>query len=811
MNTKTLAAVALTALVTAVPSQQTTTYGHVPLAFERNTGAHPADVRFLSRGADLVLFLTEAGQVLRVADTAVTAVFTGATPSRLHGERLLPGVVNYYRGTGDWHTAVPRYARVRYERAWPGIDVLFHGDRGLLEYDFLVAPGADPGAISISFSGARHLEIDGAGDLLLHTDSGIVRHGAPVAWQNDAARTPVAAAWVLAGAVARLDLGDRDPSVGLVVDPTIVYATHLGGTGADEASRIEVDTQGCAHIVGNTGSANFPTQSAFQPAIAGGAQDLFVTKLSADGSTLLWSTYLGGEFAESDESDIALLDDGSVAVTGRTGSLQFPVTTNAFQPLKGTSIDAFLTILGPTGALTYSTYYGGNSVDTGRAVAAHGNTVYITGVSGSTNLASVGNGFQPIPQGGQGSTAPDAFVAAFDRATGACTAATFLGGATHNELPIGLDAGPTGVAVFGQTKSTDFPTSGAFQPGLAGGTTDSFVALLSHGLSTLHYGSYLGGTGNESLNGLPRTNGNVRIAGNGNIYVASDTNSDDLPVTAGALQAARAGGLDAYLACVDPTQTAAASLLWCTYFGGSGLDYAEDLRVDGSGNVYFCGSTRSNDLPTLHSLAPLHTDDAYVAMIAGAGSALRFCTSFGGTSQTARAIGIALGPDHGVFVTGLTSGLPGLPTTAGAFQENRQGQTDAWVARFRVPIATSVNYGAGHPGTSGVPTIASSAAPILGTTPDILIGSSLGAPTLGALSLGGPDTVLPTPFGGSILLVPFATVTMSIPAAGAQVPLAIPADPSYCGLPFFLQAAMLDAGASHGVSFTPGLRLDLGI
>lgn len=793
---------------------QTAAHVHLPVTFEQNTGALADEVRFLSRGGDFVLFLTANAQVLQLDAAAVSATFVGGAAAAVIGDARLPGAVHYYRGADatQWHTDVPLWSRVRYERVWDGIDVVFHGARRVLEYDFVVAPGAEPSVICLEFAGAERLELDATGDLLLHTAAGVVRHGAPIAWQDrDDGRRPVAARWVLDGTRARFELGTHDRALPLIIDPTIVYTTHIGGSGQDEGTRIEVDAQGCAHIVGGTGSVDFPTQNALQATIGGGNQDLFVTKLSADGSALMWSTYLGGEFAESDERDIVLLADGSVAVTGRTSSTQFPITGSAFQSFKNGAIDAFLTIIGPGGGLSYSTYYGGSGIDSGHAVAATGNTIYITGKTGSNNLPNAAGGFQSAPSGATTSLAPDGFVAAFDRASGQCTQATYLGGSTHNEVPFGLDAGAVGVAVFGQTKSTDFPTHNAFQAGHAGGTTDSFVVLLDLGLTAMQYGTYFGGAGNDSFASLSYTNGNIRIGPNGHLYIASDTNSNDLPVTANALQSARAGGADAFLARFDPTLSGAASLVYATYFGGSGLDLGEDLRIDAAGNVFFCGSTRSPDLPLVHAVQPLNDNDAFVAVLQADGTALRFCTTLGGLNQTTRGVGIALGPDDGVFVTGATSGLPGLPTTAGAFQETRQGQNDAWVARFDVPLASRANYGAGHPGTLGVPGIDTSADPILGTTIDILIDNSLGAPTLGAMAAGGPPTVIPTPFGGDLLLQPFATVTLPFAAGGGVIPLAIPADPAFCGVPFFLQGALFDAGASHGVAFTPGLQLDFGI
>ena len=302
-------------------------YGKLPLSFEANQGQTDSQVDFLSRGSGYTLFLTSAEAVLALrkpvasnrprrgnasprnaeaeqAPAAPPAVLrmklVGANPSpRVTGLEALPGKSNYFLGNDPdkWRTNMPHYAKVQYKDVYPGVDLVYYGNQRQLEYDLVVAPGADPGGIALSFEGVEKLRIDAQGDLLLDTPGGEVRQHKPLVYQEvDGVRREIAGAYVLKGKQqVGFELAAYDASQPLIIDPVLSYSTYLGGSGTDFTSTIAVDTSGNAYVTGRTGSTDFPTASPFQAAFAGGTgDDVFVTKLNAAGSALVYSTYLGG-------------------------------------------------------------------------------------------------------------------------------------------------------------------------------------------------------------------------------------------------------------------------------------------------------------------------------------------------------------------------------------------------------------------------------------------------------------------------------------------------------------------------------------
>src|SRR5512132_494930 len=297
----------------AMKAEIETNYGKLPLSFEANQGQTDSQVKFLARGRGYALFLTSTEAVLSLAKpqaqarpetsatsspeasgTVLAMQLSGANPEpQVTGKDALRGRVNYFRGKdpAHWHTQIPTYAKVAYEGIYPGVDLAYYGNQGQLEYDFVVAPGADPGALKLVFRGADRIEINAAGELVLSTASGDIRMHAPVIYQETAGvRTPVAGGYVLKEPQqVSFEVAAYDTSRPLVIDPMLVYSTYLGGSGFDRGDGIAVDDRGNAYVTGGTISADFPTVNAVQPAFAGGLFDAFVTKLDRNGSQLLYS------------------------------------------------------------------------------------------------------------------------------------------------------------------------------------------------------------------------------------------------------------------------------------------------------------------------------------------------------------------------------------------------------------------------------------------------------------------------------------------------------------------------------------------
>jgi len=391
-------------------------YGQLPMSFEVNQGQTDAQVMYLTRGSGYTLFLTQDGAVLslepssgKTADPSSTpaaesgvALFMqleGANPqAAIQGEDLLPGVSNYFIGNdpNQWHTNVPNYGRVAYQDVYPGVELDYYGNQQQLEYDFTVAPGADPQNIRLSFNGAQSVALDAQGDLVLHTTLGDILQHAPVVYQVvGGARQPVAGKFVLLGEnQVTFQVGAYNHLLPLVIDPTLSYSTYLGGSGNDEANGIAVDSGGDAYITGTTYSTDFPTTpGAFQTGNVAASLDgteAFVTKLNASGTALVYSTYLGGSTGAYG-SGIVVDSSGDAYVTGGAGA-NFPTTAGAFQTTPEGFGDAFVTKFNASGtALVYSTYLDGCG---GLGIAVdNGGDAYVTGSTGTR----FGTGFPTTP------------------------------------------------------------------------------------------------------------------------------------------------------------------------------------------------------------------------------------------------------------------------------------------------------------------------------------------------------------------------------------------------------------------------------
>ncbi|MBV9959258.1 MAG: SBBP repeat-containing protein, partial [Acidobacteria bacterium] len=372
-------------------------YGKLPLSFEANGGQTDERVKFLARGEGYGLFLTadEAVLTLRqdggrretrqgtlspsssraVVEVLRTKLVGANSAPTVSGQAELAHKSNYFIGNdpSKWRTSVSNYGQVRYDKVYPGIDLIYYGNQRQLEYDFILAPGADTHAIRLSFDGARAVRVDESGELVLKLAGGEVRQHRPVVYQEiGGVRQEVAGHYVLKGkSEVGFEVGQYDASQPLVIDPVLVYSTYLGGLSADSANGVAIDAQGNAYLTGSTNSLDFPvTPGAFQSTIINDSySDAFVTKINPTGTALVYSTYLGAGAGDSGKG-IGVDAQGNAYVTGVTdGSAGLPPpsgfpTVNAFQSTFGGTDDAFVTKLNPTGSqLIFSTYMGGNDTD----------------------------------------------------------------------------------------------------------------------------------------------------------------------------------------------------------------------------------------------------------------------------------------------------------------------------------------------------------------------------------------------------------------------------------------------------------------
>ncbi len=337
--------------------------------------------------------------------------FRGArTGLRPQGLDALPGKSNYFIGkqSSNWRKNVPLYSKVRYEDLYPGIDLVYYGNQGQIEYDLIVGPGVSLRQIRMAFQGVKKVTVDSNGDLLLSTAAGDIRQGRPIAYQLvNNVRHEVAAGYHVEGNQVCFEVGAYSQKFPLMIDPSLIYSSFLGGTGSEQGLGIAIDSQGSAYLTGSTTSTDFPLASA-QQSTKDALKDAFVVKLNPAGTALVYSTYLGGNGDETGTS-IAVDSQGNAYVAGVTGSGNFPATPGGFQDTKDGSVDGFLAKLSPSGsAIVYATYVGGDNSDTvlGLAVDA-GNRAYVVGRTDSTRFRTAlfptprnGNPVNKSPDGG---------------------------------------------------------------------------------------------------------------------------------------------------------------------------------------------------------------------------------------------------------------------------------------------------------------------------------------------------------------------------------------------------------------------------
>jgi hypothetical protein len=688
-------------------------YGKLPLGFEANAGQTDGRVKFLARGRGYTVFLTGNAAVLTLPNTATAApIANRVIRMKLVGANLnagvsgaeeLPGKTNYFIGNdpSKWRTHVPNYAAVKYADVFPGVDLVYHGNlSGQLEYDFLVAPGVDPSAIRFTVAedrgGLAHSEhrapvrIGANGDLVVEIGGGEIRFNKPVVYQvtGNSQRIMTQGRFVLtASHQVRFALGTYDHSKALIIDPSLVYSTYLGGSNYDQGFGIAVDSAGSAYVAGYAGSNDFPTMNPVPNMPTFGA---FVTKFNAAGSALVYSTYLGGGSSPTQANAIAVDSTGSAYVTGQTRATDFP-TVNPVQPSNTfNNQDAFVSKLSPDGsALVYSTYLGGNTPDEedgggqaawSIAVDSAGNA-YVTGNTLDTDFPTV----NPL-QATNKTSAPSSgtgFVAKYNAAGSALIYSTFLGGSAQ-DTPWGIAADSNGNAyVTGETISVDFPTANPFQSVCNGcpGDVNAFVTKINATGTAFIYSTFLGGSD---------TNVSYAIAADasGNAYVTGTTTATDFP-TVNPLQASNHGNGDAFITKINPSGSA---LVYSTYIGGStGGDVGRGIAVDSSGAVYVAGSTGSTDFPTVNPVQATKIggaggDTGFVLNLNAAGSALIYSTYLGGNLGE-RAQAIAVDSSGSAYVTGYTSSL-NFPT-ASPFQPANNGNVNAFVTKFSAGGAVS--------------------------------------------------------------------------------------------------------------------------
>jgi Beta-propeller repeat len=659
-----------------------------PLRFE--PAATGSSSEFVARGARFCFSFTAGEATFQTGKRDIKLRFEGAAQNaHLQGIDTLRSKTNVFAGNDatKWRRAIPNFGRLQVHDLYHGVDLVYYGNAGELEYDLNVKPGTDPNQIRLRLEGAN-ARVDRNGNLI----AGLIQKR-PVAYQIDSNGTRVAVYSRYrknADGTYGFALGAYERGRELVIDPVLTLSTWLSGAGQDIIYAIGHDAIGFLYVAGQTYSPDLAIGGNAPQPTFGGSTDVYVAKIdphAAQGSQIVFATYLGGT---SDETlgGMAVGPLGDIYLTGATNSTNFPVVNAALGTLAGTTgSDAFVAWIDSSQNLAYSTFLGGASNDAGQAITFDGTgRLYVTGDTLSDDFPA-GGGFQTTRKGSQ-----DAFLAVIDLSqTGAATLqyATYLGGSgVEAARGIAVAADRT-VWIVGQTFSNDFPVAGlSYQPNYSSGG-DAFVAHINPNTNTLVYATYLGGSDQD----LAR---NVIVDPAGRVIVSGYTLSQDFPSTPDALQPQYGGNTDAFVTILDPSATSRQSqLVYSTFFGGSNGDVPFDMKRDSAGNIYLAGMTLSPGLPTTANSVQQFYDntmDAFALKFNPAQpgkSGLQYFTYLGGPGLQV-AYAIDFDSTGNIFLAGFTSG-PIFDSFSGPGKPSNHGNRDGFVIGFNTSPTPSAS------------------------------------------------------------------------------------------------------------------------
>lgn len=692
-----------------------------PLYFIANQGQADAEVLYYARTPGYTLWLTRNGLVFDMLartgapprgdreywmhepatkagewrrDVARLRFKGCAADASVVPEDVAECRVNLFKGLDPsaWRAGIPTAREVRYRGLYPNIDLRVRGVGSQVEYDWILAPGAKVEQIRVEYEGTGSVGIDPDGNIVADGDDGWIVQRRPASFQVMGGEIrPVASAFrVLGGNCFGIEVAEHDPCAPLVIDPVISYSTYLGGGSDDIPEDIAADSTGAAVIVGNTYSTDFPTTKAYQDSFGGPSQDVFITKLSADGRSRIFSTYLGGEFRDQ-AFCVALDSKGAIYVAGCSDSTDFPLKNEYQGRLNAWYRPAFLTKLAADGsALEYSTFFGGQGMDAqgnenwagnnpfGLAVDDQG-AAYLTGTTNAVDFPLL-NPIQSVQSGPFWT----AFVTKFQPAGNALAYSTLLGGGTLRDYGLAIAVDSKGNAyVTGTTFSRNFPLANAYQKQYVGRSWEGFLTKINAAGNALVYSTYFGGRGLD----WPL---DIAVDRSGSPVIFGITYSDNLPVKK-ALQSRLAGRTDTFVA---KFASSGKSLIFSTYLGGRNFELAGGIALDDKGTIWVAGHTMSPDFPLKNQNQDLTNffGDAFVTQIAASGSQILYSTVLGGTLQD-DALAITVDKQGRALITGRTDSTD-FPL-AGAVQTKLAGGVDAFVARVAATGSEVADWGSG--------------------------------------------------------------------------------------------------------------------
>lgn len=789
------------------------TKGGLPLAFEANRGQIDDRARCFTRRGHVTTYFTDDAFVVsaehrtddeHVSGAALFLTFENCRPTPPRLLEPAAGIVNYFRGTdpSGWITDVPTYGRILYSGLYPGVDVEVKDGGGVPEYNLLLKPGASLDEVVVRVTGADSLKLDGD-ELVATTAKGELRQRIPRTWQiaNGVTEDLRASFRLIDGERFGFAVEGRRADADLVVDPVLVFASYLGGAGLDEAHGVAAGEDGTVYVTGRTSSSDFPRSAGCYDNVKNGSYEAFVTKVSADGSALVYSTYLGSNGSDLGE-EIAVDSAGFAYVSGWLGGSGFPTIAGSYDTSYNGFADTFVTKLALNGnSLVYSTFVGGSNEDrpNGLALCPDGGIV-VVGQTLSTNFPTVA-GSQDTSHNGNW----DAFVTKLNAAGSALVYSTYLGGNVV-DWAFGVAIAPDGAPIVtGGAQSATFPTvAGSYDVGHNGGF-DVFVSKFNATGGTLGWSTFLGGAWTDQAM-------SIDVDPSGSAFVTG-TCGFGFPSTPGAFDTANDGG-EAFVTKLSPD---GASLVYSTFLGGASTEQGSGIKVDGLGAAHICGFTNSAGFPITAATydgsfagggSPA---EGFVTKLGHDGSQLVFST-FVGSALNDECRAIALDPADNSFVVGITQGDYGA--AAGSIDSSHNGAEDGFLLKLDLSPAALVQALAPGCNWAASPPLVGMTAPVLGANA-VATGTDAPPGQLGVVLVGAvPASNSFYGFGcvlqmSTVVITQIADVLSASDGSWSSSAYVDPL-PENAGAVVRVQAVFLSSAHPLGFVFSNGLEAVLG-
>jgi hypothetical protein len=606
----------------------------------------------------------------------------------LKGQQELPHKSNFFYGndSSKWCTSVPNYQKLIFPNIYDKIDLVYYFNEDDLKYDLNVHKGGNPGDIVFKITGAEKLSINSEGDIKITTEVNNIFDRDLFVYQEDhdkKVKVPAKFKMFDSDCYGFEISGVYDRDRSLIIDP-LIYSTYIGGNEVEYAYDVELDNNNNLIIVGQTNSTDFPKENAFQSQF-NGYYDTFVLKLNSDGTSLLFSSYIGG----SENESIAACDldsNGYIYVTGWTWSDDFPITPNAYNSTINIQ-DAFVCRLNPTGTeLNYSTYVGGGILDWGSDIIVNDEGIaYVIGSTISPDFPTTPGSYDQ-----EYNWTGDTFVFGLESDGSKLNCSTFIGGdsnAGYGDQGFGITLdNNNNVCITGITQSLDFPTTeDAFDRNYnSGQTTQSsaiFISKFNAGLTRLLHSTFFEGSGNDWVS-------NIFIDSENNTYITGQSTSDDFPVTADAFDSSLNGMNDGFITKFNWNLT---DLLYSTFFGGNDYERVDGAAFDQNNNIIMVGWTTSIDFPVTegaHDTTFNGISDLFITVMNLDSGSLLYSSYLGG-SQVEYTYCTTFDRFGFVYMAGLTLG--GFPTTPGCYKPNYiGGPYDAFALKYELNCTPAV-------------------------------------------------------------------------------------------------------------------------